>query len=329
MGIKAFVNIQLPYAIRLDEAKDYSFDFEIGNFSKFQIDFLHNSEDDQDMYNGYFEYDYCLNLRIVAIYDTLDYNDYPHERMPYLLNNQPAEEVLVDLPQNKTNLIFAEISNALDKILSHFRKTTKMFWVENLPVTPVNFLFNCRISYYFYSPDTVSYHNLREYNSCYMETESVNKLNESTFSSFHESWENISQYERYLDKAKICLYESLYDDFIINLSISVEAYIRNYVATIQPENDIILKRLKTKDFKYLDLYYNVILKYLKKKSLIEIEESSFTLLNRLYILRNALMHRGIIDEKALKDAGISKVGFIECEVILKAFQNAINAINEL
>lgn len=82
----------------------------------------------------------------------------------------------------------------------------------------------------------------------------------------------------------------------------------------------------------MDQYYNVLLKYLKGKSLQELNNSAFTYIKRMYTLRNAIMHKGTIDEVTLKKAGLShlnSLNFEECKKIIDNVKRSFSLISNL
>lgn len=330
MGIKLRMYIELPYAIQLDSKKNYSFDFNFTKFEAFSIEFICNIDGTEEGYNPNFSEDFCLRMKIIAVFKELEYNNYPCERIPYA--DTSINEYLVELPKRETKLVFSEVNKAMSKIFSYVRKRTGMFWVDNIPIIPINFLHNTIICYSFYSTNarlSDGFVHTISHSSLFMETNEVEKIRESTFDDFELYSADPPQYEKYLDKAKISLYESAYEDFIIYLSIAVEAFIREYIGKLASENDIVYRKLTGRNNNYLDLYYNVLLKYLKGKSLNELHPDSYTLMKRMYGLRNGLMHNGKIDEEALRKAGIQKIDFKECERMLEAFKKAYDTINSL
>ncbi len=330
MGIKLRMYIELPYAIQLDSKKNYSFDFNFAKFETFSMEFIRNIGDTEGGYNPNFSEDFCLRVKIIAVFKELEYNNYPCKRIPYA--DTRINEYTVELPKRETKLVFLEVNKVLDRIFSYVRKKTGMFWVDNISITPINFLHNTIIRYSFYSTNASlsdSFVHTISYSSFFMETDAVDKIKENTFDDFESYSAELPHYEKYLDKARISLHEKIYENFIIYLSIVVEAFIREYVGKLALENDIIYDRLTSRSDNYLDLYYNVLLKYFKGKSLNELHPDSYTLMKRMYNLRNGLMHNDKIDEKVLRKAGIKKIDFKECKKMLEAFKKAYDTINNL
>lgn len=106
MGIKSVIYIKLPFAIQLKDSKDYLFEFHISKFDEFHITFLHNSDDDEDRYNNCFDDNFCIYLKVISIYNAINYEDYPHSEVFY--TNRNTDEFTVELPAIDTMLVFSE-----------------------------------------------------------------------------------------------------------------------------------------------------------------------------------------------------------------------------
>lgn len=85
-------------------------------------------------------------------------------------------------------------------------------------------------------------------------------------------------WRNFVNKAKIALFESEFNEFIIYCSIAAESFIKQITTPdiYGVEKDIVLKKLiKTGNNKVVDSYYNVILKYLFGKSLNEVNQELY------------------------------------------------------
>ena len=105
MGIKLRMYIELPYAIQLDNEKNYSFDFSFSKFEVFSIEFIRNFDNSEDGYNSNFSEGFCFRMKIIAVFNELDYNNYQCERIPY--TDTRINEYTVDLPDEETELVFS------------------------------------------------------------------------------------------------------------------------------------------------------------------------------------------------------------------------------
>ena len=119
MGIKVVMGIKLPYAIQLEDAKDYLYEFNFEKFDKYHIKFLCNSEENEEIYNDYLDNDFCLYLKLVATYNALNYEEYPHKKI-YALGVE--DKYTVDLPDKETKQVFLEINKTLNIIIRYVRK---------------------------------------------------------------------------------------------------------------------------------------------------------------------------------------------------------------
>ena len=327
--------IKLPYIIRLDEEKDYKFQFQFEDFEMFCLEMRHNDDSDYDIYDENCSVNSCKNIRIEAIYKYCDYTKYKNHRIPY--TNQDINEFTVELPPDEVRRIFNSVNKKLDEIINYLRKKTNMFWIEEIPVNLITYCFGREIEFNFYSPNarlSKVYRQTKKITNYYMESdfEGVKEVNDNIFDSFdaNENYYNTADY--YLNKSEKSLYERNYEEFIIYCSISVESFIKNYIEKIKPNKDIVYGKLASLRYDYIDKYYNVLLKYLKGKSLKELNEGAFTHLKNMYTLRNEIMHKGIIDKDALKNAGLSHLEYInfnECEKILKSIKKSFSLINDL
>ncbi|MBU3157729.1 hypothetical protein LL037_25635 (plasmid) [Clostridium estertheticum] len=245
---------------------------------------------------------------------------------------------MIKLPLEEISSIFSSVNKRLEKILNYLRNKSNMFWIEAFPIKPISYCFGNEIEFNFYSPNAKLSSNVKrviQYTDYYMLSntfEKINYVNNDTFNDFNANNTEVQTYSLYLNKAEKSLYERCYEDFIIYCSISVESFIRRYIGKLEPEGDIVFNRISSSTYDYLDQYYNVLLKYLKGKSLKELDEKAFTHLKRMYNLRNSLMHNGDIDELALKKVGLSPLTYInfkECKKILDSAKKSFSIINKL
>jgi hypothetical protein len=79
----------------------------------------------------------------------------------------------------------------------------------------------------------------------------------------------------------------------------------------------------------VDTYFKVILKYLFKKNLLDIEPALYSNLKSIFQLRNEIMHKGHLDESSYKKVGINKLDFETCSLMLYKLEKAILMITKL
>lgn len=79
----------------------------------------------------------------------------------------------------------------------------------------------------------------------------------------------------------------------------------------------------------VDTYYNVILKYLFGKSLLEIDESLDNNLVIIFKLRNDLMHIGELNSKSYKKVGFKELNHEACEIIIEKLQEVIFSTSKM
>ena len=109
----------------------------------------------------------------------------------------------------------------------------------------------------------------------------------------------------------------------------MEAFIKKYIYSKASKEDIVFEKLSSINYKYIDLYYNVLLKYLKGKSLKELNQECYNSLISMYELRNSIIHYGYIKKKALERAKLDNVNFNICEKTLKNIKTTFEIIKEL
>ncbi|KNF07835.1 hypothetical protein CLPU_11c00030 [Gottschalkia purinilytica] len=346
MSIKIELFLELPYIIKLKEDKDYIFSFNFDDFEIYNLKIIHNNYSGDEIYNEKNPENSSSHLQIEAVYKHCNYKNYDIEFKEYtLFNNKDdldgikvKEEYIVKLPKTEQIKVFNAVNIRLNQILNFLNEKSNMFWIKPIPINPISECIGNGIEFNFYSPECDLSSNFKEtirYNDHYMtdiKFKKVTEVNDEFFNSFNVTNEINKKYVIYLNKARIALFEADYEDFIIYCSISVEAFIRQYICELAPEDDIIYNRLSNLNYDYLDQYYNILLKYLKGKSLKELEPKSYTFLKRMYSLRNAIMHRGHIDNKTLAKSGLShleKINFEECKKILDHVEKSFILIKEL
>ena len=204
MSIRVQMFIKLPYVIRLDEDKDYSFTFpNFKDFSEFELVFRFNDEDNEDYYNKDYPTNTCWNLGVEAVYKNIDHLDY----LKYTKNNR------IDLPEEEMDEVFQAVGRQLNNILSFLRVKSKMFWVENLPVQLVAYSSNSEIEFCFYTPETKTRKQIRfttKYTDYYMIEKNhgnIKDINNSFFDDFRYKNYNSDKSILYLNKAEKSLFE--------------------------------------------------------------------------------------------------------------------------
>ncbi len=330
MPIKVEMYISLPYYLVLEDECDFDICLQVDDFELFKFELLWNDEDDTGIFSEGIPGNYSSRIRVEAIYKHVSHERYPKEEG--CLIDEGIEHYEINLPMKETKKVFTAVGNVINDVLQYISEKTGMFWVENVSVTPVSLAHDMIINYNFYSPNTRLSRNMikvKRLTDFYIFDKSITKINDNTFEGYVIGTNRRHKYEKYLNKAKRCLYESNFEDAIVYGSIAAESFIRFYIGNIEPEGDIVFLRLIDAKYDYIDTYYNIVLKYLKGTTLKGISESIYTRLKRMYDLRNAIMHRGEIDTKALIKAGINQLGFKECSEIIKGIDEAIKAIGRL
>lgn len=337
MSIKVEMFIQLPYVINLKEEKNYKFNFKFDDFQIFLLEFRFNDESEDDIYDENYPNDQCKNIRVEAVYSDCDYLAYEREKSLY--NSENNEDAFaINLPLEETKKIFKSINNRVNQILAFLCQKSNMFWIEAISIKSISTRYDNAVKFNFYSPNTVlrpSFKVLRTYSTDYMvsgDIEVINRVDDDLFKTFNIGDHVLETYKVHLNKAKKSMYEENYEEFLIYCAISTESFIKEYITKLEPKDDIIYNKLSRLKSDYLDKYYNLLLKYVKGYSLQEMDEACFTILKRMYNLRNSVMHNGIIDSCSLKKAGLShleNLNFEECKKILDNIELAYSMIGEL
>ncbi|WP_165476920.1 hypothetical protein, partial [Clostridioides difficile] len=269
-------------------------------------------------------------IELEVIYKYVDYTKYKTTKC--INSNDNYFEV--EVPLDKTTEIFGCMNKRLNEILNFLREKSNMFWIDEFNLTHINYHSENEVRFNFYSPNvnpSSVVTSFIEHTDYYMISKNfkTNNVGEDTFKNFDSNKIKMKVFNEYIDKAEKALYEYNYENFIIYCSISVESFIIQYIDEIANQDDIIYKQLEKTNSNYINLYYNVLLKYLTGKSLIEVDKKACTHLTRLYRLRNSLMHKGIIDSKSLEKAGIMKLDFNECNKILDSAKTSFKLVKSI
>jgi hypothetical protein len=341
MSIKAELIVHLPYIIRIKEEENLNFNFDFDKFEMFHIEFIHNEADEDGLFGVPLDESHCCKIRVEVIYKNCDYKKFKVEKKKCLCNGEPSNEdfYVTHVPKKTTNEIMQCVAIELNHILFYLSYKTHMFWIEPISVNPLSGCLGVATEICFFVPQAKPFQSVRayfQYSDYYMTKNNLVQTDElccDTFKSINtECFNEYNFYYEYLNKAKKAIYEAHYADVIIFSSIAVESFIKYFINSIRPEDDIIVNYLAEKDNDYLNLYFNILLKYIKGKSLKEISEKTYTLLKRMYLLRNAIMHSGKLDEKALKKSGLSnlsEIDFKTCKEIIDSVEMAFKIVVSL
>ncbi|MED2796906.1 hypothetical protein P4244_04780 [Bacillus thuringiensis] len=334
MTIQVLCRIKLPYVIELNGDVDVvSSNYQCEIFKTFELTFLHNNEDDDEIYDPNFSNRYCRYILIKCIIKDWNINTYTLRTSGIkvkLLGSEDKKDIILveNVPDTDRNKIFKLISKKFNDLLYYIRISTGMFWLKPISINNISGVMGTNTSFCFYTEDS-PVRNLNysiTYHDSFMVNINTQPLNNDLLRNYlitEKNWKKISQ--DYLHKAKTALFEDDYPDAIIYASISAESFIKSYISSItvnEHKDDIIFEKLINSSGQYiLDSYYNVILKYVRGKSLIEIDEIGHQKLSSLYKLRNAIMHKGLLDEESLQKAGLKKLGHEECQSLLDAVES--------
>ncbi|MDD1504745.1 hypothetical protein PVA17_18540 [Lysinibacillus sp. CNPSo 3705] len=324
MSIKFQCRIELPYIIRLNEAKDYEKDFYFPEFEKFHLRLLFNDIDYYNIYNDKYEESVCKFILIEVISKNYNYKDYRVNKITKKIEGEQieCEESVADVPDDVAREIMSEISIRLNHVLRFIRENTKMFWIEEIPINRINKMVGIFSSFYFYAPTYELDRNMR-YNITFLDTYIDQVESEKVDDNFFENF-NVEENEytisfQFLDKAQSALYDSKFKDVIIFASIAQESFISKFIEDISIEGDIVFDKLNSIFSKLMDLKYNVILKCLKSRSLKEINSEYWNSINSVYKLRNDIMHTGVLKDE-------SKLSFEKLDKDLSNIRKAFNEI---
>lgn len=322
MAIKYSIQMTIPYVIKLKEEKVYSFKFKIEGFQEFNIEFLNNSEWNEDSSE-------CKIIVLTGIYDNIEYELYTLEEATVVTNR--AENVYeVTIPRTLEDELFREVSKGLNNILGYLRDELNMFWIEHLKIGKFGYNFMPAIEYNLYSPNAQLSTNCTCYKQ-YTYDFGEGVLEENTFEQFDNTKEYNEPKYMYLKKSQRAIFEGNYEEFIIYASISVEAFIDKYIGekSVANNDDIIFKALSNINNDYINKYYNLLLHHFTGKSLQKNRPNSYTHIKRLYKLRNALMHSGKITSDDLRNNGIVILDDKECKKMLESIIDTFSWLNNL
>lgn len=329
MSIKFQCRIELPYMIRLNEAKDYERDFNFPEFEKFHLRLLFNDFNYENIYNDKYDEDVCKFIQIEVISKNYNYKDYTVKKITVQTNGEKkeCEEGVADVPFDVARELMSEISIRLNRILHFIRENTKMFWIEEIPINRINKMVGVFSSFYFYAPTYELNRNMRydiTFLDTYIDHVESERINDNFFENYNVEENKYTTSIQFLDKAQSALYDSRFKDVIIFASIAQESFITKFIKDISNEGDVVFDRLNNIRGGLMDLKYNVILKYLKNYSLQEINPEYWNSIDSVYRLRNKIMHYG---ELKLKEE--SKLSFERLDKDLSNIRKAFDKILEL
>ncbi|WP_339180162.1 hypothetical protein [Oceanobacillus sp. FSL W7-1293] len=337
MGLKVLTLIKLPYTLRMKESKEIIAKLKPTNeFSQFNITFYPNSQDYEEYYNPHYPNNSCLFIEIEAVtelydagnYKVYDNNDYYHT---------------LEVPEENRKLIFEMLRKKLNSYLQALNEHTKMFWIEDLPMNPLSSTIGKTNQFMFLNANqevkTSSRFWWKTLDDYQIELEAIGRSIYSIDESIVNKCDQLRvlghPWRTHLNKAKVALFESQFNEFIIYCSIASESFIKQLTMPkiYGLENDIILKKLvRTGNNKIVDSYYNVILKYIFGKSLEDVNPNLYKGMNTLYQFRNALMHNGEISKKELKKAGYQDeedLTFSICKNMFESLDETFSTVLEI
>ena len=340
MSIKIQCRVGLPYIIRLKDAKDYEREFNFSEFSFFKMTLLFNDAEYESIYSENYDKKSCQFMQIEAISDKYHYQNYKVNKiMKKLVGEttfQEYEHDVEDVPEEVEMDIMKDISPRINEIIDYIKEKSGMFWLSPISINPTSDMLGIFTDYFFYAPNAKIDREMRKTITTidnYMEAGSgvsANKIYDKFFDDYEDFEKDKYRIShQFLEKAKTALYESKINEAIIYGAIAQESFISKYIEDNAPESDIIYKKLHGINGHLMDLKYNVILKYLKNKSLKEINQSYWNTIQNLYKLRNALMHSGEITPEFLEKNGFASLNFNEIKKALKNVENAFKEIKKL
>ncbi|GEN46740.1 hypothetical protein [Alkalibacillus haloalkaliphilus] len=335
MGLKVVTRIKLPYIIRMKESKEITSRLSpTEHFSKFEITFYPNCQD-YEPYNADYPNNNCLFIDVEAVTEIFSFEDYNHKVINHIS--------IYELPDDDRKLIFGLLRERLNTYLEALNIKTKMFWVEGLSMNPLSKNIGIKSQFIFLHPNqsmNTSFRAWYEYWDNYQtELETGSKQITPIDGSIVDECDNLvivgSPWMEFVNKAKVALFESEFNDFIIYSSIAAEAFIKQLTEPkiYGMEKDIVLEKLMVAgNNKVINSYYNIILKYLTGHSLYEIDPKLYNSLHSIYKFRNALMHTGNIDYNTLRKVGYEgreELTFDVCKVLLENLQATIKTVGRL
>lgn len=338
MSIKIQCRLRLPYIIRLKEAKDYTKEFTFPEFSFFKITFLFNDEEYEDIYEDDYNAESCLFVQLEIVSEDYNYQDYTVETIKRSVSGVVGyfENTVDDVPEEVEEALMQAIAPRFNEIIDFIREKSGMFWLQHIPINPDSKMIGIRTDYFFYAPNAIVPREMKYVITTidnYMEPGSKvgrGKIYDTIFNDYETREEN--QYivsDQFLAKAKTALRESKLYDSIIFAAVAQESFISKYIEDNAKESDIVYKKLTSLNGQLMELKYNVILKYIKGKSLPEINQSYYDTIRGIYQLRNAIMHSGVITEENIGATPFSKVDFSLIEKALRTIEKAFAEIKKL
>lgn len=323
MSVMFSIKINMPYSIKLKEDMDYKFDFEYPDTKNFHIEFWKN-EDSQDE-----DHIKCNSIWVSGIYNNIDYTKFKLDDAVCVLNKD-EKVYCVKMPETERKEVFSHVREKVNNILSYLREQTNILCIAPLMMLDIGYDDGESIEYCFYSPNAKLTSKMAYWESHIFRIEE-RQLDENIFNGFDCNINYNEPKRLYIRRAEKAIYEGDYDQFIVYASIAVEAFADKYINEITKgkSKDIVLNAINKTNSDYLNKYYNILLKYLLGKSLIEEKENNYTLIKRMYKLRNALMHTGEITQNDLTNSGLSNLGYSECNSILESIKDTFSWMESL
>lgn len=336
MDLKVEMDIKLPYIVRLSKAKDYTFHLEIPQTAYFILELKHNNEK-KDTYDERFSTNICKVIRIEVVLKNIDVQ--PIESSKYF-KSQDNEQAFVYVfsPKDK-HKIFDVVRQKLNIVLSYLRKETNMFWIDEIKTLPISFSNDTSVEYQIYSPNAYLSKSLRFTYSedgdymLYTSSPDMNSVTEDTFIHFNGSYQS-QLYELFLDRAQTALFSRNLEEFLIYAAIVIDSYIE-YFFKVNRRPYSKKEKMKYREIQldkeqsYIDKKYDKLLKLLVGKSLKEIDPVVFNDLQRIYKLRNSLMHEGYISAKKLKSLNIDRLNFMICDKFMEQIYKSIDILKNI
>ncbi|MFF0828700.1 hypothetical protein ACFYU8_18155 [Brevibacillus sp. NPDC003359] len=335
MSIKMQCRIKLPYVIRLKEPKDYEEMFSFPEFELFKLTLLFNDVKYESIYNDDHAIESCKNIQIEVITPDYDYKKYSVGTI--IINSEEVEYNVDDVPDQVEVDIMCKIALRLNEILDYIKESTKMFWITDIPINPVSEMIGEFTSFYFYAPTanprremTYQITTMDNYMESGVGKIASGKVYDNLLPGFHQFQpDNYRLSIQFIEKALHGLYSGSFYDAIIFAAIAQESFITKYIDDNANREDIIFKKLNEINGHLMDLKYNVMLKYIKGKSLIEIDPALYSAVLSVYKLRNSIMHTGKITNENLQEAGIPSLDFEQVNRLIKSVNKAIDKIKTM
>ncbi|MDD9267857.1 hypothetical protein ACFPES_12545 [Paenibacillus sp. GCM10023248] len=337
MSVRVLCKIKLPYPIRLEGDFDVvSPQFSCDIFKRYKLTFLFNDENNEDIYNLNLDKNFCQYVMINCVIKDWDISGYNQKIIGKSGPVQLKDIVFLDnIPDEEIRKAFDLISNKFNEIIYHIKENSGMFWLDSIPINYHSGVMGVNTPFGFYTEDTIIEKPIMTttYYDDFTQKLEVKHLSSNLLKKYkadNSDWARVSN--GYLLRAKTALYEHKYHDAIIYAAISAESFIKSYFTYVNNEtNDIVLEQLTKSNQYIVHSYYNVTLKYIRKKSLEEINSVLYKKISAIYTLRNKIMHRGYLDINTITDLnfGWSKIEFMECKELIEALQKTREVIIDL